>query len=456
MSFGFSPSDGFAIIQLAWVTYEGAKRACSEHDGLTREMHTLWSVLTRLQSEVKNPDSLIHRAKKSRQKELKRHIAGCEEHLRRIEAILKKYNSLAEEEKSATQLWDRVRFSRGGPLQDVLEIRQKIMTYTTAISMSLHLLAQGSQGRVEKMISHQRGELKGIRESINLLIAKSSISSSGSTHEGSIISSYSEDEKWWREFRRELEKSGYKSKALKSQKGLILDYVKELDYKGIFEAGKCHSSDRGETKEGENRAELTFDNIGGFNTPEGAVNLLTTTPYMIDREYGGRILEAPIPTQAMSVLFRRIGNLEEQLLRSPNLKIEMPEENETRIDESSAPSNFETDIHDRPVSPITDVEDEESPQQDLEKPQLDVAEFLSMIDRGFVGAGEDPLDEENLNKARRDAFSSLPPDDKKKIITLQDPTEKKYSFPYYMVTKWEVSLIPSTTDTQMLILIPRV
>ena len=164
MSFGFSVADGFTLIQLAWSTYDGAKRACNEHDDLTREMYSLCTVLDHLQSEVANPDSLIHQAKGNRRQELENHMEGCRRHLRRINAILIKFNSLTEDERSGTQLWQKVRFGNGA-VKDVAEIRQKITMYTTAISMSLHLLSQGSQGRVERMIDRQGGEMRGIRES---------------------------------------------------------------------------------------------------------------------------------------------------------------------------------------------------------------------------------------------------------------------------------------------------
>ena len=48
----------------------------------------------------------------------------------------------------------------------------EILTYTSAIGISLQLLSLGSQGRVERQLGRQGGELRGIREAINLLLAK--------------------------------------------------------------------------------------------------------------------------------------------------------------------------------------------------------------------------------------------------------------------------------------------
>jgi hypothetical protein len=50
-----------------------------------------------------------------------------------------------------------------------------------------------------------------------------------------------------------------------------------------------------------------------------------------------------------------------------------------------------------------------------------------------------PLDKEALAKARDEAFNALSSDEKKVIITMQDPSGRKYSFPYFLVKTWDVS-----------------
>jgi hypothetical protein len=224
--------------------------------------------------------------------------------------------------------------------------------------------------------------------------------------------------------------------------GLIQEYVKELADNGVFESGIRQSSERSGSEDGANRSQVSLPNDGGFNHSEEMAELPANTPYMINREFGqGRIIEAPIPTHAMSVLVRRIGYLEEQLLRSPNvMRVEATkDEEEPDANQSSATLDIETENDYRPISPLTEVRDEEPSEENREQPRLSVVEFLSMVDKGFIQEGEKPLDNEQLVKARGEAFSLLPSEEKKKVITLQDPSEKKYSFPYYLVTNWEVS-----------------
>jgi hypothetical protein len=423
MSFGFSVADGFTLIQLAWSTYDGAKRACNEHGDLTREMYSLYTVLDHLQSEVANPDSLIHQAKGNRRKELENHMEGCGRHLRRINAILNKFNALTEDERSGTQLWQKVRFGNGA-VKDVAEIRQKITMYTTAISMSLHLLSQGSQGKIERMIDRQGGEMRGIRESINLLLAKPS-----TTHEGSVFTDYSHDDiAWWRTFRHNLIKSGYKSKAIASHMGLIQAYVKELGDKGVFD-------------DGINCSRLSLDSYSDVDEVAEVVELPATTTPSINRTYAGEdTFENHNAGPIMSEMAQRIGHLEEQLLQAINRENERARgSDEFSSTQPPDTRNHDAEVDGRPVSPITDTEAEDIAPQFPETPPLSVAEFLSMVEKDFVQEGEDPLDKEDLIKALTEAFSALPPEERKKVITLQDPSEKKYSFPYYLVTTWDVS-----------------
>jgi hypothetical protein len=163
--------DIIRLVQLAWTVVESARRACGEYDDLSRELSSPHSVLNHVHFELSTPESLVNSAEDVRRAELSNHIKGCKRHLGRMSAILIHYNSLSDKDRKDKQLWKKLRFGNG-PVHDVAKIRGKILTYTAAISMSLHLLALGSQGRVERCLTGQAGDLKGIRESINLLVAK--------------------------------------------------------------------------------------------------------------------------------------------------------------------------------------------------------------------------------------------------------------------------------------------
>jgi hypothetical protein len=197
MSFGFGISDVINLAQIAYATFDGAKRACGEHSELTQEFRCLVTVLNDVQSEIADPDSPINMARGHRRKELKNHIEGCLLHVRQMNAILAKYNGLSDEERGHGSFWQKVRFGNGS-VKDIAQIRLKIATYTNAITLSLTLLSLGERGDVERQLSRQRGELRGITESVNMVVAKLNATSC----EGSIYSKYTDDDVgFWRNLR---------------------------------------------------------------------------------------------------------------------------------------------------------------------------------------------------------------------------------------------------------------
>ena len=231
MSFGYSIGDAITLVQLAWRTVEGARKACGEHDDLTTEVLRHHAVLAHVQSEISDPASAINHSDDSRTAELRRYISGCERHLRSLELILDRYNSLSDAERSIKKLWHKVRFGNG-EVQNVAAIRRKVMTYTSAISMTLQLVSMGSQGRMEQRLRRQGGDLEGISQSVNLILARLNIESG----EGSIMTDYTGDDRaFWRDLRRELVMEGYKSSSLRKHKDLIKAYVMELGAKGVLD-----------------------------------------------------------------------------------------------------------------------------------------------------------------------------------------------------------------------------
>src|SRR5258707_932711 len=125
MSFGFGITDVLTLVQLAYATFDGAKRACGEHDELTQEMSSLVTVLDHVQSEISDPDSPINMARGNRRKELKDHIEGCLRHVRQMNIILKNFNALSNVERGGGSLWQKVRFGNG-VVKDIAQIRLKI------------------------------------------------------------------------------------------------------------------------------------------------------------------------------------------------------------------------------------------------------------------------------------------------------------------------------------------
>jgi hypothetical protein len=231
MSFGYSVGDGLLLVQLAWSTIQGARRACGEYDELTVEVSSLHRVLQRLQQELTNPDSPVNRADDDRRQELDEFCVGAEQILKVMNAVLVKYNALADDKRSGKKLWQKIQFGNG-ETRDLVEIRQKLSVHTSAILMSLNLCSLGSLGRVENRLNNVDERFDGIERKVDWVVANMVLRNG----EGSVWTSYADDEKpFWRELRHELVQEGFPSSALQNYKGLIKAYVKELGKLGVFD-----------------------------------------------------------------------------------------------------------------------------------------------------------------------------------------------------------------------------
>jgi hypothetical protein len=236
MSFGYALGDFVLLTQLAWDVVQNSRKACGAHDELTTEVASLHIVLRRLELEVSKPNSILTRSEDSldRREELAQLSGDCKRVLRVLDGILEKYNALSEEKRSVTKLWKRVQFGNGEML-DLAELRVKITTSTSALTLFLNLLSIASQGKVESYMESQGDELREMRRSLNWITA-SMQAKSPKAGEGSILTTYAGDDKAiWKDFRRELIKEGFSSEVLQMHKETIKDYVMELGDRGALD-----------------------------------------------------------------------------------------------------------------------------------------------------------------------------------------------------------------------------
>lgn len=87
---------------------------------------------------------------------------------------------------------------------DLADIRLKICTYTSLLTLHINLLSMGSQGKVESFMESQGEEVREIRRALNYITVMMQ-AKAPKAGEGSILTSYAEDDKAiWKDFRREL------------------------------------------------------------------------------------------------------------------------------------------------------------------------------------------------------------------------------------------------------------
>lgn len=235
MSFGYSVGDAVLLSQLAWKTVQNARKACGEHDELTREALSLHVVLRRLEQDAEKPGSPINRPNDTYKEELDVVFDGCKKVLNVLDQVLTKYNALSDQERSGRKLLARIRFGNG-KMADMVEMRGKLAYHSSAMSLFLNMVSMGSMGRVEQRMNDAGGDLKEIKVAVNGITAH--LMSTSIRHEGSVLTAYADDDRAvWKEFRRELLEDGFSSSTIQKHKAVIKAYIEELGSRGLFDEG---------------------------------------------------------------------------------------------------------------------------------------------------------------------------------------------------------------------------
>ena len=148
MSFGYSISDVISLTQIAWNVVQNSRKACGEHDELTREVSSLHVVLRRLEHEAAKTESPVNKPGHSYREELEFIASGCHRVLKVLGQILEKCNALSEVDKSGRKLWQKIKFGNG-QMADLADYRSKVVYYTSAMSLWLNMISIGTMGSVE-------------------------------------------------------------------------------------------------------------------------------------------------------------------------------------------------------------------------------------------------------------------------------------------------------------------
>ena len=232
MSLGYSINDVISLTRTAWNVVQNSRKACGEHDELTREVSSLHLVLKRLEYEAAKPESPVNKPGHSYGEELDFIASGCHRVLKVLDQILEKYNALSEVERSGRKLWQKIKFGNG-QMANLADYRSKVVYYTSAMSLWLNMISIGTMGSVEKQMNDAGGDLKEIKEAVNgiaaHLVAKD-------RSEGSVLTAYPGDDKAiWKELRRELTDEGFSSSVIGKHKHLIKAYIEELGARGLLD-----------------------------------------------------------------------------------------------------------------------------------------------------------------------------------------------------------------------------
>jgi hypothetical protein len=82
-------------------------------------------------------------------KEIANTIRDCHEVLSVLDEIVRKYNALSERERGRRKLWSMARFGNG-EMQDLGNLKQKLQTFASVITLQLNLVSLAFQGHMER------------------------------------------------------------------------------------------------------------------------------------------------------------------------------------------------------------------------------------------------------------------------------------------------------------------
>ena len=221
MSFGFSPSDVVALVNITTRAYRGWKNACGEYSEITGSLDSLLIVVGRIEDEASKPNSVLLRTQNDGY-DLKDILYNSGSTVRELHTIIARFKSLGS---SREKNWDRLQLG----VKNLDPLRVKLTAHIAAITAYLNAVGLGALGRIER-------DLNAIPEQIQRTIDGLAAEIRAGRREGSIMTTYSDDEKEvWKQLRRELIGEGVKSATIHKFKPLIRRYLKELADRGELE-----------------------------------------------------------------------------------------------------------------------------------------------------------------------------------------------------------------------------
>ncbi|KAK4565696.1 hypothetical protein LTR86_003544 [Recurvomyces mirabilis] len=222
MSFGFSPSDIVALVNIVSKTYQGWKKACGEYADVTATLDNLLIILNRIEEESRRPTSVLIRTQKDAT-DLKDVLSNTTPTVRELHAIVERYKSLGLG-KSREKNWDKIRFG----VRNLSDVRSKLNQHLAALSTYLSTVGLSSLTRIERGLE----TLPQIKETVDALAAEIR----AGRREGTVMTTYEDDEKEvWKQFRRELVGEGMKSGMIHKYKPQIRAYLRALAEQGDLE-----------------------------------------------------------------------------------------------------------------------------------------------------------------------------------------------------------------------------
>ncbi|TAQ90828.1 hypothetical protein B7494_g874 [Chlorociboria aeruginascens] len=211
MSFGIGCGDLIAISTLAWSLYKNCRESSEEFRRISGEVASLHVVLKETEEYLAESRGLSP----SRDARLAILIDGCKDILADLTRLVNAYESLGTQ---AQRTWDRMRWG----LEDLADVRSRIISNTTMLTAFNSSLASSSTARIEKRLNKFIVEIRsGLRE--------------GSVVTTSTVAETIDSDDVWQQLRRELEDVGISSSVIEENHAYITGWLKTAIQNGMLE-----------------------------------------------------------------------------------------------------------------------------------------------------------------------------------------------------------------------------
>ncbi|KAJ7712542.1 hypothetical protein B0H16DRAFT_1342290 [Mycena metata] len=212
MSFGFGVGDIVLAASLAWRLYKGCKESSEGFRRMSSELISLHAVLSETSDYLEEYGGELPDSRKNRLNTL---IDGCLNSLQELEALYTRYESLTTQSQRS---WDRMRYG----LEDLSDVRQRLISSTSMLTAFNTALLNSSTSRIEKKLTKFIVEVQaGMREGSVI---------SASTHATTL-----ESPDVWDELRRELEDIGISALVVEERREFIVSWLQNAMDRGLLE-----------------------------------------------------------------------------------------------------------------------------------------------------------------------------------------------------------------------------
>ncbi|KAK3897205.1 potassium channel AKT1 [Staphylotrichum tortipilum] len=211
MSFGIGAGDIILLTSLAWKLYKACKDAPADFARLSSEILSLHAVLSETHDFLSENPALDT----SRRNRLSILCEGCEGVLADLDALYNRYDSLPTQSQRA---WDRIKFG----LQDVSQIRERLVSSATLLTAWNSAMVNSSTARIDKLLTKLVAEVQaGLRE--------------GSVVTQPDVAETIDSPDVWKELRRDLEDVGISAVIVEENKNYILTWMKQAFQDGSLD-----------------------------------------------------------------------------------------------------------------------------------------------------------------------------------------------------------------------------